>query len=325
MSNKWIRAFIWTGAALAGVAVLNAEIARRVDPLDPAGPPHGDPNYYQWSLGRVFYSVKGQGRPVVLIHRFGIGADSYEWYRVFDELSSSHRVYAYDQLGFGLSDRPDITYQPEVYVRLQRDFLRDVVGGSALVVASGLTCAHAVMAASLYPTLFERLVLLQPRGAGSLASRPGVDRQLLHTLLRSPVVGELAVNILASRASIRHNLWQSGSSGVPDEATVSNCYASSHQPGARHAIAAYLTGFLDRDIRRAFATLRQPVTVAWGREALPMPSTRAGPFMQLNPQARLVIFERAGVDLATERADALAALVRELANDDGSAGATGVT
>ena len=313
MSSKWIRGFMWAGATLASIAALNAEIARRVEPLDPAGTLHGDPNYYQWSLGRIFYSAKGQGRPVVLVHRLAVGADSYEWRRTFALLSERYRVYAYDQLGFGLSDRPDVTYQPEVYVRLQRDFLRDVVGGSAIVVASGLTCAHTVLAANLYPTLFEKLVLLQPSGAGALTSRPGLGQRLLHTVLRSPVIGELIVNVLASQPTIRRSLEQYTPSRAPSEEVVSTYYASSHQPGARHAIAACFTGFLDRDIRRAFATLRQPVTVAWGREALSAPSAKAGPLMRLNPKAQLVVFDGAGMDVAAERADGLVTLIDKLA------------
>jgi pimeloyl-ACP methyl ester carboxylesterase len=313
MASKWMRGFMWAGATLASIAVLNAEIARRVEPLDLAGALHGDPNYYQWSLGRIFYAAKGQGRPVVLIHRFAVGADTYEWRRAFALLSERYRVYAYDQLGFGLSDRPDVTYQPELYVRLQRDFLRDVVGGSAIVVASGLTCAHTVLAAHLYPTLFEKLVLLQPSGAGALTTYPGLGRRLLHTVLRSPVVGELIVNILASKPSIRRALEEYTLSRLPSEEVVSTYYASSHQPGARHAIAAYVTGFLDRDIRRAFATLRQPVTVAWGREALSAPSAKAGPLVRLNPKARLVVFDGASADLAVERADGLVTLIDKLA------------
>ena len=56
MSNRWIRGVLWAGVSLAGMAVVNAEIARRVDPLDPAGPLAGEAHYYQWSLGRVFYT-----------------------------------------------------------------------------------------------------------------------------------------------------------------------------------------------------------------------------------------------------------------------------
>ena len=313
MSNKWLRGILWAGVSLAGMAIVNAEIARGVDPLDPAGPLDGESHYYQWSLGRVFHTVAGQGRPLVLIHGFGIGVDSNEWRHVFNTLSLNFRVYAYDQLGFGLSDRPDITYSPDLYVRLQRDFLRDVVGGAATVVASSLTCAHTVLAANLYPTLIENLVLIHPTSVRGILSRPGWKWSLFHTLLRSPVVGEMLVNVIASRSSIRRQLSESLFPSVDqvDEHTVDVYYASSHQPGARHAIAACITGFLDVDSRLAFARLVQPVTVVWGRDAEQIASGKADPLMALNPSAHTVMFESTGLDIAKDRPQELVALIRE--------------
>jgi pimeloyl-ACP methyl ester carboxylesterase len=313
MSNRWIRGALWAGVSLAGMAVVNAEIARRVDPLDPAGPLAGEAHYYQWSLGRVFYTVEGQGRPLVLIHGFGVGADSNEWRHIFKTLSQNFRVYAYDQLGFGLSDRPDITYSPDLYVRLQRDFLRDVVRGTAMVVASALTCPHTVLAASLYPTLFENLVLVHPARVRGILSLPGWKWSLLYTALRSPVVGEILVNAIASRSSIRHQLGESLFPGADrvDEYIAEVCYASSHQPGARHAIAAYVSGFLDADIRLAFARLRQPVTVVWGKNVERSASERVDPLMALNPSAHTVVLDNTGQDIANQRPQELVALIRE--------------
>lgn len=314
MSSRWVRGLVWSGAVLLGMAAVNAEVARRVDPLDPAGPLSGDTDYYQWSLGRVSYTVKGQGHPVVLVHGVGIGADRFEWRRVFNRFSEMYRVYAYDQLGFGLSDRPDVTYQPELYVRLLRDFLRDIVHGAATVVASGLAGAHAVVAASLYPTLFEHLVLLHPTGARGELDSLKWERRLVHTVLRSPVVGELLVNLLASRSSIRERLYEHWPSMSESEFRdmIEACYASSHQPGARHAIAAYLTGFLDVDVRRHFASLSLPTVVVWGGRALPGPLDGACFSQDLNPRSRATVFEGAGSDLANARPDELVMLIKDL-------------
>lgn len=315
MPNKWVRGALWAGVSLAGMAIINAEISRRIDPLDPAGPLDGDPHYYQWSLGRVFYTVAGQGRPLVLIHHFGIGIDSSEWRQVFSILSQDFRVYAYDQLGFGLSDRPDVTYSPDLYVRLQRDFVRDVVGGTATVVASGLPCAHTVLAASLFPTLFERLLLTHPFSVRGILSRPAWKWSVIHTLLRSPVVGEILVNIMASRASIRRQLAESAfpRSDHVDEDLVGVYYTSSHQPGARHAIAAFVTGFLDVDYRPAFARLRQPMILVWGRNGGQMSPKRVDHLKSLNPASHTVILDGAGRDIANERPQELVALIRETA------------
>jgi len=319
MSNKWLRGLLWAGTGLAGMAVINAEIARRVDPLDPAGTLEGEAHYYQWSLGRVFYTVAGQGDPLVLIHGFEIGIDSQVWRFAFKQLSRKFRVYAYDQLGFGLSDRPDITYNPDLYVRLQRDFVRDVVKVPVTAVADGLACAHAVLAATLYPTLFENLILVHPSSMHSWVQRPNWQWSLTHTLLRSPVLGEMLVNIISSRSSIRRRFGEKlfMKWAGDDEGLVHVRYISSHQPGARHAIAAYLTGLLELDIRLAFARLQQPVTVVWGRGDRSLPIGYTEYLLDLNPSARMIVLENSGPYIAYESPDELVRIIENAVKNGG--------
>ncbi len=311
MSNKWLRGLLWAGTGLAGMAIINAEVARRVDPLDPTGSLEGEANYYQWSLGRVFYTVAGQGDPLVLVHGFEIGMDSQVWRYVFKPLTQKFRVYAYDQLGFGLSDRPDITYNPDLYIHLQRDFVRDVVRGAATAVADGLACAHTVQAASLYPTLFENLILIHPFATRGWFHRPDWQWSLTHTILRSPVLGEMLVNIIASRSSIRRRLGEKLCTKWTDddESLLEAHYISSHQPGARHAIAAYITGLLELDIRLAFARLQQPVTVVWGRGDRTLPAARVEYLLDLNPSAHIAVVENSGPYIAYEAPHELARII----------------
>ena len=98
-----------------------------------AGEPYsvleGEHGRYAWTRGGISYTVRGRGEPLVLIHGIYAGASSFEYRRVFAQLAEHHRVYAFDLLGFGLSDRPRITYTPDLYVALIQDFVRQVVGG----------------------------------------------------------------------------------------------------------------------------------------------------------------------------------------------------
>jgi pimeloyl-ACP methyl ester carboxylesterase len=73
---------------------------------------------------------------------------------------------------------------------------------------------------------------------------------------------------------------------------VANYYATSHQPGAQHAIAAFLSGYLNTDIRAAFARLSQPVTLVWGKQDETNPLDQAAELLSLNPRAALEVFDR---------------------------------
>ena len=123
----------------------------------------------------MFYEVKGdrEAKPVVLIHGFGPGASSYEWRKNIEALSEQFRVYALDLLGFGLSDRPAIDYDAETYIDLLIDFIREVVGKPAIVIAHGLTSAYVIEAAYRRPQLFEHLVLVAAPPAILQESHPG--------------------------------------------------------------------------------------------------------------------------------------------------------
>src|SRR5262245_47847247 len=169
----------WQIAALATAGGLGAlALANRLSSAA-AGQTHtvleGQQRRYTWTHGDIFYAVKGRGEPVVLVHGVYAGASSFEFRRVFDRLAERYRVYAFDLLGFGLSERPAILYTPEIYIRLIQDFVRQVVGGMdhpVRVIASTLGAAFTIRAADEHPSLFDRLALIEPTGIQDLASPP---------------------------------------------------------------------------------------------------------------------------------------------------------
>jgi len=112
---------------------------------------------------RVNYIQHGTaGTPVVLVH--GFGASGFHWRYQIAELGKHHRVYALDLLGFGLSDKPNITYSNEYWGQQVSSFIREVVGEPATVVGNSLGCIIALSAASRDPSLARALVLINSPG-----------------------------------------------------------------------------------------------------------------------------------------------------------------
>ncbi|HVF44855.1 MAG TPA: hypothetical protein VM936_17655, partial [Pyrinomonadaceae bacterium] len=91
---------------------------------------------------------------------------------------------------------------------------------------------------------------------------------------------------------------------------VAHYYAVSHLPGAQHAATAFLSGYLNTDIREPFSRLRQPVTVAWGRQDATNPIEQAGLLLRLNPRSRLEVFDRCRMMPQEEHAERFNALLR---------------
>jgi pimeloyl-ACP methyl ester carboxylesterase len=106
----------------------------------------------------IFYIVKGEGEPLLLIH--GYGAGFWVWEKQVDILSHSYRVYALDLLGHGFSDRPKIDYTPETYIHFFRDFMDGVGIERATLIGNSMGGGIAWAMAALFPERVKRLILI---------------------------------------------------------------------------------------------------------------------------------------------------------------------
>jgi pimeloyl-ACP methyl ester carboxylesterase len=284
------------GAGMAALAAVNAAIKRNVSDPDNSAL-GGEARFFDWKYGRVFYKTAGQnlaGRPLIFIHGVGAGASSFMWRKNFDDLAQDFRVYALDLLGFGLSDKPAMApYSADLYVELISDFIREVAGYPANVVASSVGGAYATRVADEHPELISALVLNAPTGADKLKNRPGMAGAAFYGLLQSPVLGTSFYNVMASERSIRDYALKYlfyDHRRVTDR-LVTNLYATSHQPGAQYAIAAFLSGYLNTDTRAAFARLEQDVILVWGKQDLTSPVDQGLALLRLNANARFEVFD----------------------------------
>jgi len=116
-------------------------------------------------------------------------------------------------------------------------------------------------------------------------------------LLRTPVFGESAYYALVSRAAIARELTQHTYYDplLVSPGMVRTRYQLAHQPGARFAASAYLTGRLDLPMRMAFSLLDKPILLLWGRDAYYTPVTDAADLRYRQPGARLEILDECGM------------------------------
>ncbi len=317
MRNFW-RGLLAGGAAGAGVAALaavNAAVARDV-PEPETGALGGDAGSFEWKHGQVFYRHAGaeDAPPVLFVHGISAGARAFMWRRNFLPLARHFRVYALDLLGFGYSDKPaNAPYSADLYAELLSDFLREVVRAPAGVVAHTLSAAFAVRAADVWPEAVSSLVLVSPTGADHLSARPGMTGAAFYGLLHSPVLGTSFYNAMTSERGVRDHarerLFYEKRFVTPR--LVAHYYAVSHLPGAQHAATAFISGYLNTDIREPFERLRQPVTLAWGKQDTTNPIENAGLLLGLNPRARLEVFDRCRQMPQEEHAERFNALIRD--------------
>jgi pimeloyl-ACP methyl ester carboxylesterase len=314
LGNIW-KTMLAGGAGVAALAALNAAIQHNASEPDDSAL-GGEAHFFRWKHGRVFYKTSGAenpGPPLVFIHGVGAGASSFMWRKNFDDLARDFRVYAFDLLGFGFSDKPAAaSYSADLYVDLITDFIREVSGYPVNIIASSLGAAYSIRVADEHPELINSMVLNGPAGSDALNGRPGMAGAAFYGLLQSPVLGTSFYNVMASERSIRdyardHLFYDHRR--VTDR-LVANLYATSHQAGAQHAIAAFLAGYLNTDTQSPFSRLTQPVLLVWGKQDATTPLDKAWALQELNSNARLEVFDYCRMMPEQEQPEKFNSLVR---------------
>lgn len=133
-------------------------------------------NSWTWNGLKVNYVVEGKdlpGTPLVLIH--GFGASVYHWRYQIPALSKIRPVYAIDLVGFGLSDKPLLDYNAELWRDQVGAFLKEIVGKKAVLAGNSLGGFTALYTTSANTDLVEGCVLLNGAGRFKDPNTPDVE------------------------------------------------------------------------------------------------------------------------------------------------------
>lgn len=276
MPNTLPKKHLLTRTALLGAAAGIGYSALFVSHREPL--PHavsGERHEITGAAGPLSYYVAGTGAPLLLIHSINAAGSAYEIKPLFEALKSERRVYALDLPGFGFSDRSAREYTVRLYV----DAIHDLLGlisdenpdAPIDAVALSLSSEFLVRAVLERPGRVRSLALVNPtgfsRGSEALRGQPGATREVpgLYGFFTFPVWSRAFYDLLVSRASIRYFLQRTYGSKQVDEDLVKYDYLTAHQPGARHAPYAFVSGRLfSRDVRSLYERLTLPVWMPHG-------------------------------------------------------------
>lgn len=157
--------------------------------------------YFDWQFGKIFYTRKGTGAPLLLIHDLSCFSSSYEWKNLVDTLAVDHTVYTLDLLGCGRSDKPKITYTNFLFVQLITAFIKQVIGCPVDVIASGLSGSFVITSCSTSPKYFNKIMLINPENLSRLNQIPGKKSKFVKRLIELPLIGTLLYHTLTARSN----------------------------------------------------------------------------------------------------------------------------
>lgn len=228
-----------------------------------------DSNYFEWRFGKIKYTKRGTGSPLLLIHDLIVGSSGYEYRKIVDDLSKDHELYVLDLLGYGLSDKPNMTYTNYLYVQLILDFIKNVIGEKTDVVASGDSSSIAIMACHNDPESIRNVILLNPQSLSRMNLSPNRQTRLMKFILDLPVLGTFIYNMMTTKESFRKNFREElfyNRHSISKEMIAAYSEAS-HYPdyNAKYSYTSYVGRYMNTGMIHALKEINHCIYIVYGK------------------------------------------------------------
>ena len=287
---------------------------------------------------RLHFVVKGDGRPVILIH--GNPGSCQDWARLYTPISSRYQAIAFDRPGHGHSDRPnhrDITV--DIQAQMLHTALRELQIERPILVGHSWGGALALAYALEFTDDLSGLVLLAPAvyesddGVSFLSKLPGfpIIGDVVNFLF-TPLIGPWLVRTDVTKAFapdpipkhyMRHVLsewtrpkkvkWYSIDDALLNQSLpkLSLRYAELLESNHRDSDSFDSS---PADSVGNSSRLRMPVSIVTGDSDLIVPAIEnAHRLYKALPHSELVVLERTGHQIPFTRPDAVVKAIDQVA------------
>lgn len=226
--------------------------------------------YYEWRFGKIRYQKKGNGNPLLFIHDLTVGSSNYEYHRLINNLTEKHEVYSLDLLGYGMSDKPAMTYTNNLYEQLISDFIKNVIGRKTSVVVTGESVSFVLMACHNYPDIFNKLVCINPQSLYLQNQIPSRQTKLFKLLIETPVIGTFIYHLFSNRPSIEKAFYRTYFYDAEEvrEKYVYNYLEAAHLGGyhSKYAFASYVGKYMNMSILNELKNINNSILMIGGEK-----------------------------------------------------------
>ena len=186
---------------------------------------------YEWRLGKIGYSVKRKRKThsSYTWRRSRFVIVSMEKYRKF--IGGKLQGIQSSPAGYGTSDRAKTTYTAYTYASMIDDFVTDVIGKPAAVIAQGEGAVFAAAACMKNPSNYKKLVFVCPKGINDrLASKKDKRIRMLYEL---PIIGESLYLMKVSFSSVKKRMLDMIYNSEKTKILTDCFYSSAHYGGGK--------------------------------------------------------------------------------------------
>jgi pimeloyl-ACP methyl ester carboxylesterase len=241
-----------------------------------------------------FWQAGHDGQAVVLIH--GIACSVEDWEANIGALAQSHRVFALDLVGCGLSDKPGgQDYSLRALARFVLDFMSAIGIDAAHLMGFSMGGRLALECAHMAPERVRSLVLLAPAAIGP-------DTIINFRLASVKGLGELLTR--PSRFGMRMLMRAAFSDPSKISADMlEDRLRRAKLPGAQAAFLIMLRGMVRlggfhptiiSEVQSWLPSIRKPVLVIWGLQDRFVSSRHAEILRERLPDCTVKLYENCG-------------------------------
>lgn len=257
MNGKWIVTCIIVVLVILSIGIYHVLDPEENDLTDAERKRLGG-TYIQLSDGVTHYRLDGpdNGNVVVLVH--GGTVPLWTWDKQARALiDAGFRVLSYDKYGRGYSDRPDVTYDQELYRRQLLELAdRLSLTESFDVVGLSLGGGTAVNFTARHSERVRKLVLISPL----------VNDFKVSGILRIPIVGEFMARLVGTRTMVHR--FESLLENVPDAQEYTRLFVEqTTYKGFQRSVLSMLRNDAVGDYRNAYRSIggqERDVMLIWG-------------------------------------------------------------
>jgi pimeloyl-ACP methyl ester carboxylesterase len=240
-----------------------------------------------------YWAAGEKGSTVILVH--GLGGFIENWDKNILPLSTQHRVYALDLIGFGQTDKTPLIrdiYELESFLLA---FMKAMKIEKASLIGNSLGGGLVLQIALNHPEKVEKLVLVDNAGIGRdvlidfrMCTLPFLNKFLVRSNKKSTL--RLLKKLVYDETKV-----------TPEFFDISYNYASA--PGASKSLMNTLCAGISfggqkaevvRALKNRLGMLKVPTLIIWGKQDRIIPVTHAQIAVKNIPNAKLEIFDKCG-------------------------------
>lgn len=248
-------------------------------------------SFIQLSDGVTHYQLGGDkdGDVVVLVHGFSVPNFIYD--PTFNFLSSEgFHVLRYDLFGRGFSDRPNLRYDINLFVRQLKDLLDALHFQRVHLVGLSMGGPITSTFVEQYPTYVSKHVLIDPSGAKPIA----LSRLL--KVVKMPALGELLLSLFGSASMVKSVASDLFTPELVEHFQIKYAVQMQYHGFKRAILSTLRNNMLGSFLEtyKRIGKLNKPTVLFWGRQDATVPFEDSELILQAIPHAEFHVIENCG-------------------------------